>query len=49
LLLDDIFSELDEVHKEEVLRVMSGRQVVVTTADESDVKMFKKAETIRLP
>jgi DNA replication and repair protein RecF len=48
LLLDDIFSELDEVHKEEVLRVMSGRQVVVTTADEGDVKMFKKAKTIRL-
>jgi len=48
LLLDDIFSELDEIHKEEVLRVMLGRQVVVTTADEGDVKMFKKAETIRL-
>ena len=48
LLLDDIFSELDEIHKEEVLRVMSGRQVVVTTADEGDVKMFKKAKTIRL-
>ena len=48
LLLDDIFSELDEVHKEEVLRVMSGRQVVVTTADEGDVVMFKKMKTIRL-
>ncbi len=48
LLLDDIFSELDEVHKEEVLRVMEGRQVVVTTADEDDVKMFKKAKIISL-
>lgn len=48
LMLDDIFSELDEVHKEEVLRVMAGRQVVVTTADESDTKMFKKVKTIRL-
>lgn len=48
LLLDDIFSELDETHKEEVLRVMSGRQVVVTTADEGDSKMFKKAKIIRL-
>jgi len=48
LLLDDIFSELDEVHKGEVLRVMSGRQVIVTTADEGDVRMFKKAKTIRL-
>jgi len=48
LLLDDIFSELDETHKGEVLRVMSGRQVVVTTTDEGDAKMFKKAKTIRL-
>ncbi|HCQ31309.1 TPA: hypothetical protein DIU27_02925 [Candidatus Collierbacteria bacterium] len=48
LLLDDIFSELDEIHKGEVLRVMSGRQVVVTTADEGDISMFKKAATIRL-
>lgn len=48
LLLDDIFSELDEVHKQEVLRVMSGRQVIVTTADEEDLLMFKKAEIINL-
>lgn len=48
LLLDDIFSELDEGHKEEVLRVMEGRQVVVTTADSDDVKMFKKAKFISL-
>jgi len=48
LLLDDIFSELDETHKEEVLRVMSGRQVVVTTADEGDSKMFKGAKIIGL-
>ncbi|TRZ53509.1 DNA replication and repair protein RecF [bacterium] len=48
LLLDDIFSELDEEHKKEVLRVMAGRQVIVTTAGEEDLKMFKKAEIIRL-
>lgn len=48
LLLDDIFSELDEEHKQEVLRVMSGRQVIVTTADEEDLLMFKKAEIIKL-
>jgi DNA replication and repair protein RecF len=48
LLLDDIFSELDEEHKQEVLRVMSGRQVIVTTADEEDLKMFEKAEIIKL-
>jgi len=48
LLLDDIFSELDEIHKQEVLRVMSGRQVIVTTADEGDVEMFAQAKIIKL-
>jgi len=48
LLLDDIFSELDAVHKQEVLRVTEGRQVIVTTADESDASMFKKAKRIDL-
>jgi len=48
LLLDDIFSELDEEHKQEVLRVMAGRQVIVTTADKKDLEMFKKAEIINL-
>lgn len=48
LLLDDIFSELDEEHKQEVLRVMVGRQVIVTTADENDVPMFKKTNMIKL-
>ena len=48
LLLDDIFSELDEEHKKEVLRVMAGRQVIVTTADEKDLLMFKKAQIIKL-
>lgn len=48
LLLDDIFSELDEEHKQEVLRVMAGRQVVVTTADEGDLPLFKKAKVFNL-
>lgn len=48
LLLDDIFSELDETHKQEVLRVMSGRQVIVTSADEGDVEMFGQAKIINL-
>lgn len=48
LLLDDIFSELDEIHKQEVLRVMAGRQVIVTTADAEDLKMFDKVEIINL-
>ena len=48
LLLDDIFSELDERHKEEVLRVMKNRQVIATTADEGDVDLFGKGKKIKL-
>jgi DNA replication and repair protein RecF len=48
LLLDDIFSELDDGHEEEVLRVMEGRQVMVTTADEKDLRLFEKAKKIKL-
>jgi len=48
LLLDDIFSELDETHKQEVMRVMAGRQVVVTTADVEDLHMFKGEKQIKL-
>lgn len=48
LLLDDIFSELDDEHKQEVLRVMAGRQVIVTTADEGDLPMFNNATTFSL-
>lgn len=48
LLLDDIFSELDDVHKKEVLRVMRGRQVIVTTANKGDVSLLKDAKVIEL-
>jgi len=48
LLLDDIFSELDDGHEEEVLRVMEGRQVMVTTADEKDLRLFSKVKKIEL-
>ncbi|MBU1199954.1 DNA replication and repair protein RecF [Patescibacteria group bacterium] len=48
LLLDDIFSELDEGHEAEVLRVMEGRQVVVTTADEKNLELFGKVKKIKL-
>ncbi|MBP9687760.1 DNA replication and repair protein RecF [Candidatus Woesebacteria bacterium] len=33
LLLDDIFSELDEVHREHVHKIMSEQQTIMTTAD----------------
>jgi len=48
LLLDDIFSELDDVHKKEVLRVMAGRQVIVTTANKEDLALFREAKVIEL-
>jgi len=48
LLLDDIFSELDEVHKSEVLRVMQNRQVLVTTALERDVDLIGDCNKILL-
>lgn len=48
LLLDDIFSELDDIHKKEVLRVMQGRQVIVTTANKEDVSLLKDARVIEL-
>ncbi len=48
LLLDDIFSELDEKHKGEVLRVMKNRQVIATTANEGNVGLFGKGKRIKL-
>lgn len=33
LLLDDIFSELDEVHREHVHNIMNEQQTIMTTAD----------------
>ena len=48
LLLDDIFSELDGSHEKEVLRVMEGRQVIVTTADEKDLQLFGRVKRIEL-
>jgi DNA replication and repair protein RecF len=48
LLLDDIFSELDEEHREVVLSVIGNQQTIITTADDHFVKSFKKAEIIKL-
>lgn len=45
LLLDDIFSELDQEHRAEVLRVMQNRQVVLTSALNQDVEAVS-AETV---
>lgn len=50
LLLDDIFSELDHEHRDEVLSLLEKQQTVVTTTDEHliPVKYKKKVEMMRL-
>ncbi|HBD02298.1 MAG: replication and repair protein RecF protein [Microgenomates group bacterium GW2011_GWC1_46_16] len=48
LLLDDIFSELDQLHREEVVVMMEGRQTIVTSAEEEATKLVKGAEVVRL-
>jgi DNA replication and repair protein RecF len=49
LLLDDIFSELDENHRELVVELIGQQQTIVTSADEDTVKIIgKNAQVIRL-
>ena len=47
-LLDDIFSELDEKHRIEVVKMTEGRQTIITTAEEDAVEMVTGAEIVRL-
>ena len=48
LLLDDIFSELDQIHREEVVKMTSGRQTIVTSAEEEVISMITGALVVRL-
>lgn len=48
LLLDDIFSELDQAHREEVVAMMKGRQTIVTSAEGDVSGIIAGAEVIRL-
>jgi DNA replication and repair protein RecF len=48
LLLDDIFSELDNEHRKIVLEVAKGQQTVITTADEHTIANTEKVEIIKL-
>ena len=48
LLLDDIFSELDQIHREEVVKMMMGRQTIVTSAEEEVVAMIPEVDVVRL-
>jgi len=50
LLLDDIFSELDEENRDVVLKLLDKHQTIITTTDEKLVpaKFKKKVEIMRL-
>jgi DNA replication and repair protein RecF len=49
LLLDDIFSELDDSRREQVIRIIGDRQAVITTTDEEFViKNLGKIKLIKL-
>mgnify|MGYP001585751177 CR=1 FL=1 len=46
LLLDDIFSELDEAHRELVVDLIGKQQTILTSADEGILEMIPKKITI---
>lgn len=50
-LLDDIFSELDHAHREEVLKLIDQQQTIITSADRHFVpeKYLKDTEMLELP
>ena len=48
LLLDDIFSELDEEHRKEVVLMTQGRQTIITSAEEEVKQILPSAEVIDL-
>lgn len=50
LLLDDIFSELDHMHREIVMKTINNHQVIITSADEHNLPetLFEKINIINL-
>lgn len=48
LLLDDIFSELDQAHRVEVVKMMEGRQAIVTSAENEVIQMMPGVEVLSL-
>lgn len=47
-LLDDVLSELDEDRKRNLLRMMEGQQVFITSADNADTEMIRGQKRIRV-
>jgi DNA replication and repair protein RecF len=48
LLLDDIFSELDEKHQEAVLETIKGKQTIITSTEIPKFLSSKKLKVINL-
>lgn len=48
LLLDDIFSELDDDHRETVMQIAASQQTIITAVDDQFAKNLKKVERIDL-
>ena len=48
LLLDDVFSELDNTRKKNLLKSISGIQTFITTADHTDVERIPQAYNIEV-
>lgn len=48
LLLDDIFSELDHLHRNIVIDIAKGQQTIITTADEHFLEGIKEKHLIKL-
>ncbi|EKE05749.1 MAG: DNA replication and repair protein recF [uncultured bacterium] len=49
LLLDDIFSELDHMHREIVMQTLKDHQVIITSVDEHNIGQLRiKKEEIRM-
>ena len=48
LLLDDIFSELDQEHRGVVMEIAKKQQTIITTTDEHFVENFNKSDKILL-
>lgn len=44
LLLDDIFSELDHMHREVVMKTVDNHQVIITSADEHNLPNLKDVD-----
>ena len=48
ILLDDLFSELDEDRRYEILEYLTDNQVFITTTDKSFVNNFRNINVIEM-